>query len=320
MMTYRPVADIRQQVNEMKLKCFPKGADQSEEIWRRSPATKLNGLATAATGRSSNLSGDDSFDEKPLAESLESISAYLDTVLGPIDGDSDVRKAEDLLQSQKRGKKRPLDADISAVCQACQEVVDNNEVAKSQHLVKHLGDHEFKCTYCTFMSLIQASVSRHVCLEHPSQTPRIARSPIKDRTAALERLMAEAFPRGTESESSLNGVMDGENSGDGMIVTCQLCNADVSVAQDEVGPHVEMHMKRPHFKCCHCFFIHSSNAVVKDHMRQEHNNRSAKIIYHPADPNGNQKEICLKNSIDLAFLIFLRKRSCLENEMFSRRR
>ncbi|KRX51166.1 Zinc finger protein 64 [Trichinella murrelli] len=193
------------------------------------------------SGESLDLSGESAAQQATVQlESMESISSLMNTMLGTSDLNftnpiADLSAVGDI---SAEGESYP-----EVECQICSERLTNDELSKTKHLTKHLGDYEFRCYYCDFSSFVQTETLKHVTASHAGSPVRVTRTSLGTAqiSAAYERL--------------------GQHSAD----------------DDQLWAHVRRHKTQSHYKCPHCSFMHSHSSKAKEHVKVEHSDKVAKL-------------------------------------------
>ncbi|XP_003375915.1 zinc finger protein [Trichinella spiralis] len=193
------------------------------------------------SGESLDLSGESAAQQASVQlESMESISSLMNTMLGTSDLNftnpiADLSAVGDI---SAEGESYP-----EVECQICSERLTNDELSKTKHLTKHLGDYEFRCYYCDFSSFVQTETLKHVTASHAGSPVRVTRTSLGTAqiSAAYERL--------------------GQHSAD----------------DDQLWAHVRRHKIQSHYKCPHCSFMHSHSSKAKEHVKVEHSDKVAKL-------------------------------------------
>ncbi|KRY42051.1 Zinc finger protein 90 [Trichinella spiralis] len=262
------------------------------------------------SGESLDLSGESAAQQASVQlESMESISSLMNTMLGTSDLNftnpiADLSAVGDI---SAEGESYP-----EVECQICSERLTNDELSKTKHLTKHLGDYEFRCYYCDFSSFVQTETLKHVTASHAGSPVRVTRTSLGTAqiSAAYERLGQQCFPRGgprsanndnsitTSTASSpptsgttaaaaaaaantcSGGTRKAINTTAAVLqkITCALCSTTISSADDDqLWAHVRRHKIQSHYKCPHCSFMHSHSSKAKEHVKVEHSDKVAKL-------------------------------------------
>ncbi|KRY01725.1 Zinc finger protein 26 [Trichinella pseudospiralis] len=274
---------------EKEMECDQVG---STVFWQSGESLDLSSESAAAQQASVQL------------ESMESISSLMNTMLGTSDLNSttpivDLSAVNDISE----GEYYP-----EVECQICSERLTNDELSKTKHLTKHLGDYEFRCYYCDFSSFVQTETLKHVTASHAGSPVRVTRTSLGTAqiSAAYERLGQQCFPRGgragnndssitttstvpsppTTATSSAThtsaacsgGTRKATTTAALQNITCALCSTTISSADDDqLLAHVRRHKTQSHYKCPHCSFMHSHSSKAKEHVKTEHSDKVAKL-------------------------------------------
>lgn len=230
-MTYNPVANIRAQVTEMKIQCFPREADsipvaRTASSAGRDPTDRSSHGASSAAANSSwaaesaasmleiedDDEEEDNQDEETDQAANQSISKFYKSMIGLGDGDRQwTSGASRAVAETTRNDLEQLAAVFSGLadddeddsssaayveCQICGERVSGDELSKTKHLTRHVGDYEYRCQYCDYTSFVQAETMKHATLQHPKQPVRVSRSTASGEkmSMAYERLSEQCFP------------------------------------------------------------------------------------------------------------------------------
>uniref|UniRef100_A0A915KUI6 C2H2-type domain-containing protein n=1 Tax=Romanomermis culicivorax TaxID=13658 RepID=A0A915KUI6_ROMCU len=106
---------------------------------------------------------------------------------------------------------------VEITCNICCESVPNDNLSKTKHMTKHVGDFEYRCQYCDFVSFVNQETVKHSAAEHPNEPPRAGRYNLSSHmaSAAYERLADQCFSeqdRKNRSDNAYNRVMRTFNS------------------------------------------------------------------------------------------------------------
>ncbi|OUC48392.1 zinc finger, C2H2 type [Trichinella nativa] len=267
-MSYNAEQDVHKKIANMRRRCFPRVdfRDESELAIESFDIAEI----FWQSGESLDLSGESAAQQATVQlESMESISSLMNTMLGTSDLNftnpiADLSAVGDI---SAEGESYP-----EVECQICSERLTNDELSKTKHLTKHLGDYEFRCYYCDFSSFVQTETLKHVTASHAGSPVRVTRTSLGTAqiSAAYERLGQQCFPRGGPPINTTAAVLQK--------ITCALCSTTISSADDDqLWAHVRRHKTQSHYKCPHCSFMHSHSSKAKEHVKVEHSDKVAKL-------------------------------------------